>query len=377
MKKEEIKIEDFLNERTEDIQKLEKAINVSKKKSLLFQRLPFYKRRRTRSNIRKKMKRCRKRQRHILKTHVWYAKRFKMIKINNISLPLARNLKSNKYIYKSQERGFIFDETYKTIKIKKINETNYNYLEKNTIHLVKTEIGIIEIIITNNFLIELLPEFFGSSDVEACLSLIKVKNNLLEQFSDNIEHDLINGIPCFIKSSSEFETGKILLKKCDVMDIWKMMIKNGVIPICIEELYRISIENKFMIFPFDDINSFFYKHYEDKINDTFLQKYHRTPASKKVKINEKDLYIYTLKKIYYYIFELKKGVLSKNAVIYDKTNLIIGKVIRGSFCFTSGRSRGICYLNILTEQNFEFKAKNYNSDTIYNLIILKQLKFVK
>ncbi|EQB60908.1 hydrolase (alpha beta hydrolase superfamily) [Vairimorpha apis BRL 01] len=329
MKKEEIKIEDFLNERTEDIQKLEKAINGSKKKSLLFQRLPFYKRRRTRSNIRKKMKRCRKRQRHILKTHVWYAKRFKMIKINNISLPLA----------------------------------------------LKTEIGIIEIIITNNFLIEFLPEFFGSSDVEACLSLIKVKNNLLEQFSDNIEHDLINGIPCFIKSSSEFETGKILLKKCDVMDIWKMMIKNGVIPICIEELYRISIENKFMIFPFDDINSFFYKHYEDKINDTFLQKYHRTPASKKVKINEKDLYIYTLKKIYYYIFELKKGVLSKNAVIYDKTNLIIGKVIRGSFCFTSGRSRGICYLNILTEQNFEFKAKNYNSDTIYNLIILKQLKF--
>lgn len=43
MKKEEIKIEDFLNERTEDIQKLEKAINGSKKSHYCFKDCHFIK----------------------------------------------------------------------------------------------------------------------------------------------------------------------------------------------------------------------------------------------------------------------------------------------------------------------------------------------
>lgn len=377
MKKDEIKIEDFLHERTDDIQKLETAINSSKKKSLLFQRLPFYKRRRTRSNIRRKTKPCRNKSRHILRTHVWYAKRFKMIKINNVSLPLTRNIKSSKYIYKSQKRGFIFDETYKKIKINKIEDSIYKNYEKNIVHLVNTENGIIEIVITDNLLIEFIPNLLESNNEKACLSVIKIKDELLDQFSKDIELDLINGNPCFIKSSSKFETGKILLKQCDVMDTWNQMIKNGVIPICIEELYRIGIENDYLIYPFDCVNSHFFKNYENKLNDIFLQKYNRTPASKKVKINEADLYIYSTEKIYYYVFELKKGVLTKNAIIYNQSNDVIGKVIRGSFCFTVGKSRGLCYLSFLANENNEFKAKNLQSENLYDIIIKKQVEFVK
>ncbi|TBT96557.1 putative POP1-like ribonuclease, partial [Hamiltosporidium magnivora] len=127
----------FITAREFEIKEMEDSLSKSTKKSQLFQRLPFYKRRRTRNydtrntpKIHKKYLkklylnrfRNRKLKFNYLPTHIWYAKRFKMIDLFNSKLPYKRNIKSDKFIYKSLERGFIFDESFKRIAVFKRNE---------------------------------------------------------------------------------------------------------------------------------------------------------------------------------------------------------------------------------------------------------------
>jgi hypothetical protein len=384
MQNNDINIEEFVKDRESDIRMLEKAINNSKKKTMYFQRLPFYKRRRTRSNFVKKNKSTRQKHRHILKTHVWYAKRFKMIKVEGIGLPLVRNQKSSKYIYKSQDRGFIFDESFKKIRIYSVNDSIINLFDvdknvKNLIQLVKSDKGYVEVIVTDLhfILISSLIDFNDKSVIktlDCCISFIKIHENTIKNISQDIDASLSEDLSFFVRNSEEYEVGKLFILKKDVMDMWGTLIKKGCIPVSIDEVQRLALENSYMTYPFDDVNSVMFRCLENVVNTDIMDKYERTPKSKKVEINSDDLFINTNKEVHFYAFELEKGVLTKNGLIFSEKDDILGRVIRGGFCYTRGRSRGLCYLYKECNIEDKFIAKNYNHENRYELRIIKHIK---
>lgn len=409
MVEKEIKPIDFVKERAMEIQLIEVAIESNRKKSMLFQRLPFYLRRRSRSHEKrmKKRKNIRKKDRHGLRTHTWYAKRFEMLKVWDTAIPLRRRMKSDKFIYKSQHRGFIFDESYKKVIIynrPKDEIFGIDFSLENVIQEIKYENVIFEVVVTKEYLTVISLDFNRIKEelelnlveygrIECCLSIMKADS----LFSNEINEDTIrfsklllskrnidineilknnsNEI-IYIKSLSPFESGKIFLKRKMILDFWQKISNTGIIPVCVEELQRLALENDYMIYPFDYPNTEIYKDFEESYVKPIKDKYIRTPKSKKMNIDINSMYIHTMKEISFCIFEMEKGSTDRCAFIFDEEK-IIGRVIRSRFCFTKGLCKGICYLFQDTEEEEEFYTKNLNSNSFNQIKIVKVLKDIK
>ncbi|RVD92192.1 hypothetical protein TUBRATIS_13210 [Tubulinosema ratisbonensis] len=91
---------EFIEARSKEINLLEENISKKRKKTMLFQRLPFFLRRRTQSYKPKKRK---TRKKSFLTTYI--GKRFFVTD----TLPIKRRLKSSKFVYKSK-KVFLFYE---------------------------------------------------------------------------------------------------------------------------------------------------------------------------------------------------------------------------------------------------------------------------
>lgn len=122
----------YANNRMEEIKEIEAEIANRKQNKMLFQRLPFHKRRRTASFDERRLpreyrraSRLPKRKRKaaarrvggsFLRTHVWFAKRFSMVSLLDTKLPLKRRQKSDKFIHSAlKTRGVLYDESYRSI----------------------------------------------------------------------------------------------------------------------------------------------------------------------------------------------------------------------------------------------------------------------
>ncbi|ORD99976.1 hypothetical protein A0H76_2564 [Hepatospora eriocheir] len=111
-------VDEFVNSRSKEIKEIEKSIETKKKQSLIWQRLPHYKRRRNRNYDKRHTKKVkpRKKDRHVLRTHTYFAKRFFMLKLKDkLSIPLNRRVKSDKFIYKFSLRLLVFDESFRGV----------------------------------------------------------------------------------------------------------------------------------------------------------------------------------------------------------------------------------------------------------------------
>ncbi|CAD26325.1 hypothetical protein [Encephalitozoon cuniculi GB-M1] len=402
MAEREINPIDFAQERAKEIQLIEAAIETNRKKSMMFQRLPFYLRRRLRSHEKrmKKKKRPRKKDRHGLRTHVWYAKRFEMVKTWKTSVPLRRRMKSSKFIYKSQRRGFIFDESYKDVVV--YNRPNTEILGidfslENVVQKIKHGNIVFEAIVGKRFLIiltagveeaELNVGLDEHSRIECCLSLIQADSLFLDKMDDEagglsrvlshkkkigVDEAALGGYDAivFVRSLSESESGKILLKRSMVMGFWQDVINAGIIPVCIEELQRLALENNYMVYPFDYPTCKPYRDFEQSYIEPVKRKYERTPRSKKMDLNTDLMYIYTEDRVVFAVFELEKGCAERCAFILDEDNSIVGRVIRGGFCFTRGLCRGLCYMLCNVKEDDEFYSKNLNSSSFNQIKITK------
>ncbi|EOB13913.1 hypothetical protein NBO_52g0004, partial [Nosema bombycis CQ1] len=285
---------------------IEAAINNTRKKSMLFQRLKFYQRRRSRSYMRKKTN-TRRKDRHVLRTHTWYSKRFKMIKIFNCHLPFTRNMKSSKYIYKSLKRGFVFDQTYKQTKLFKKNDTHFltRYakecsLIKKQINNEEIEVGVIGEYLIISYIKEVIDEniFDGLefvSNIECSFLLINVPDNF------NLKPE---GLDLFYLKNEQ-KGGVIFVSKQKAMDTWKWLIKQSIMPVSITELERITLEEGTMNYPFDCVQSEYFKEYEKTVNKDIIEKYERTPKGKRVEIDIKDFFLFSDdKNLKYFYFEL-------------------------------------------------------------------------
>ncbi|AFN83434.1 hypothetical protein EROM_080110 [Encephalitozoon romaleae SJ-2008] len=406
MAEREIIPTNFVEERAKEIQFIETAIESNRKKSMMFQRLPFYLRRRLRSHEKriKRKKHMRKKDRHGLRTHVWYAKRFEMLKVWNTSIPLRRRMKSSKFIYKSQNsRGFVFDESYKDVVVYSRPDEEVFGIDfdlKSVVQNIRHGSIVFEAIVTEKFLIiitsdleemESIASLEEHSRIECCLSLIQVDGLFLDEIDGarrfakalshkkkgQIDEAVINECDdaIFVKSLSESESGKILLKRNMVMNLWQDIINAGIVPVCVEELQRLALENDYMVYPFDYPTSRLYRDFERSHVEPIKRKYERTPKSKKMELNINLMYIYTDASVEFVSFELEKGFADRCAFIFNENEDVVGRVIRGGFCFTKGLCRGLCYILCDVEEGDEFYSRNLNSSSFSQIKVTKVFRW--
>lgn len=372
MNEETINVSTFVNDRLDDIKYIETALNNSRKKTMLFQRLKFYKRRRSRSYI-KKSKNTRRPQRHILKTHIWYSKRFKMIKVFNCSLPLTRNIKSDKYIYRSLHRGFVFDESFKKTEVYKRNDGHFltEDVEENILSIKHSKNEQIEVVLMDEYIIVSYIEqvidrsiFEGLEYVSAfdCTFLIiKANPEMSKEFSFTK--------PFFVSDGKD--RGKIFVSRQQAMIIWQDLIKKSLVPVSLRELERIALEEQAFNYPFDCVQSQYFREYEKILNKEIIDKYQRTPKGKKVKIDVNDLFIFR-EDVEYFFFEHSKGTSEKNSLIIQGGD-VVGRVVRSGFSFTRGRCRGLGFVYKKLSDDIILKCKNLGEEIEHEIKVLKWL----
>jgi hypothetical protein len=385
----------FIKSRAEEVKQIESSIEKTTKKTMLFQRLPFHKRRRTnnhdtRRTPKRHIKRHRRRRlnKSHLRTHVWYAKRFFMAEMWGCKIPVKRAEKSDSFIYKSRERGYMFDESYKRVLVFQkshsslVNSDQTFVVQKIVINNIECEV-----VVTNLFIIlvtfdldEVVDlfkkemEFF--KEIDCVISLYKGKDPtacLNEGIEETLVDDyLLSGNEdgyFFVKAKGKMLNGKIFMSKSKVMSVWQKLVIKGVIPICINELLRLSLENRELVFPFDYPYTSLYKQYEEGMYKQVEEKHNRTPPSKRVNYSKNGIdhpfYIPEVEGGRVYFFEMKKGCLERCAVISNGEK-VIGYVVRGAYCFSIGRSRGVCYIK---EKSKRYFGRNINSKTDYEISI--------
>lgn len=418
---EDINAVEFVESRSLEIQSIEDSIKKSNKKTMLFQRVPFYKRRRNRNYDKKKSKKFtyRKRDRNFLRTHNFYAKRFFMLKLDKTGIPITRHIKSSKFIYKTKDQGFIFDESFRGVseyllsdilnynnKLEKCENNNilnneselvaYDTISNNKNSILKHyPLGIDEVSIDdlknlvdfkilnkiqylNNEFEAIITEssFFiiGKSiknlnpvNYYCSFSILKNKNvnlqNLIKNFNVNKKEVLH-----FLSFNNEIESEKILCKRNQVMELWQIFINNKIIPICLNEINRIYLESDKMSV-YDNIKSNLFLKIEEKINEDIIKKFERTPKSKKMDFDLKKLFLFSEPCFKYFIFQVIKGNIENCAEIFDDDK-IIGRVIRGGYKFTNGKCYGLGFFTC------EFNFKNNNIfDEVFFMKNLKQKNF--
>lgn len=416
---------ELIEARSKEIQFIEESIKKSNKKTMLFQRLPFYKRRRNRNYDKRASKKFtyRKKDRHFLRTHTYYAKRFFMLKLdikgngengieryNDISIPLKRRIKSDKYIYKSQDRGFLFDESFRggfyydtnefmpeilRFRSESITSINENKIELiptltkvslcalstaidlNKYDQVQTIDNLYDVILTKSNIY-----IIGAFLVDCCvtpkpmssiLSIWKKENYGFYELKDLKEYQI------YPDNQGNIQNYKILCERSQVMNIYQILISNSIIPICLEEIYRISIESDQMTV-YDNIKSEIFNLIEKSTNKEIVAKYNRTPKSKKQELETDELYISKdLNFSYggnpkYCVFSASKGSPERGGYLY-RGELCVGRVIRSAYKFTKGKCFGLCaiYQNEYNsiELGNELSCKNIGQSNFYSVEIVK------
>ncbi|KAI4292272.1 hypothetical protein PAPHI01_1563 [Pancytospora philotis] len=343
MRDEVINTVEFLKARSQEIAAMEKSLDVTHKTSLAWQRLPYYKRRRNRNYDKRMNKKFthRPKDRHALRTHTFYAKRFFMLKVGAYSIPLRRRLKSAKFIYKSQARGFFFDESfrgaycYSTADAKALCSKDKSCCLADVdfnAHSVVQYIGNrCEAIVDGDRLI-LIGEPLSIQPIETidCSVSVLSKKELI--FKDSQLYKIHSAV-------HPIETHKILCKRSEIMKLFEDLANAGLIPVCYEEIARLALENDCMTV-YDEVSSPLYAAIENSINEEIVDKYNRTPASKKQAYDTSKLFLQAEPAGTYFIFRVPKGAAERAAEIY-LNGMLVGHVVRSAYKFASGFCCGL------------------------------------
>jgi len=438
---EDINTIDFIQSRSKEIQAIEDSINKTSKKTMLFQRLPFYKRRRNRNYDKRQLKKFsyRKRDRHFLRTHNYYAKRFFMLKVENFSIPFRRRLKSSKYIYKSQDRGFIFDESFRgatEYKREDIFDNNsvgspikdVKGCENDTIlveeflskidgskRIQQYSYGIVQQV-DNEYEIVFKKEsviLIGKKlnivgcPIDCVFSVInkdRLEEILESPSSPNMKYSFYKAKCGYSTQESienkSLETYKIFCVRSEAMNIYQKMINAGVVPICLLEIHRLALENNILTV-YDNVSSALFKKIEKSSCRDIIEKYNRTPPSKRQEYNLNLLFLSNERVYKYFIFKILKGTADAAAEIFSESQVefsedtggfsciygdSVGRVVRSEYKFGSGKCFGLgffkkpseivgccfepeCDLTLCIGK--KFLCKNLSQNNFYELEIVR------
>lgn len=455
---DDINATNFVDARSFEIQKLEAELQTSRKKTMLFQRLPFHKRRRTRDKHVNKRRFSRRRNTRQREKLVYYHKRFEMINLLGVYLPLQRREKSDSFIYKSEHRGYAWIEHYKKAFVyEKSTETqSLNALESVEIDLtegsklLETQINELKddcmTVITDNEQYEVYkhgtfivvisigsPRFSGYRFVKELgvpISLMKGVNSFMcdienmftsflnnaqvitlqlekpddigeLQVYDNLDPETLNinvqgaSISTLSKERLKYKkedeivtfTNVLVIPRMDSIERYKFIVskdllrelhdfivKAGIVPVSLSELFRIGLEHKELIYPFDCPSSPLFRIYEKVAYSPEMEKWRRTPPGKRINYEKfgsndpwflpSNFYDNFLCTAY---FEVPKGSAKRMGLVYEG-DCIVGYVLRASYCYKIGKCRGVCVLRRGVEG--DYKIRNTNSKDFMEMNIV-------
>lgn len=379
--RETINSVEFVKARAEEIRRLEELIETTRKKTMLFQRLPFHKRRRCRSF------RCRGRRPRTSGINSWLAKRFRMIKIYGTKLPLQRYAKSDSFIYKSFERGFLFYESHKKAYVFEkgcfsfsafecFNTERYTVVVSmdhvpcgmSPVGCLDTPIAVMGnvcmargVYATDRDMRSEWCEVAKTLDeyIDCC---VKSENNAASS------HDAL--VFAFVESLGTLEKGRIFVQKSHLMSLWQKMTLKGFIPVSIDELLRIGLETKTLVFPFDYAHTVFFREYERERMAPVVAKYNRTPVAKKPRVTSDVVCFEHFEGGRLLFFDVPCGKVRRCASVFCE-DVKVGSVLRSAYCYSIGRVRGICMIED-GKENGVLCAKNIENPNKLIQIALSQ-----
>lgn len=401
MEHRDINVVDLVEARSKEIQLIEESIKATNKKTMLFQRLPFYKRRRNRNYDQRKSKKFsyRKKDRHFLRTHTYYSKRFFMLNLGKVSIPVARRVKSSKYIYKSQERGFVFDESfrggavYDKDYVLGLDDSGDDHSDSTCI-LESHPLGVNHIsvrdllsqvdLLRHNEVQSINNEYeaiITESSIVVVGKVLRAGGRPLECVFSVLRHSGVGQVlslkSTYKNNSGGLESYKILCRRSEAMEIYQKLVSNNIIPICLSEIHRLSLEND-VLSVYDNVSSGLYRSIEAGVNAEIVSKYERTPKSKKQSYDLSRLYLSEETPAVYFIFKVAKGSVSSCAEIFDDDECI-GRVVRSAYKFGEGRCFGLGFLRKSFASKIEylfspgrvFFCKNLTQSNYYEISITK------
>ncbi|KAI5171796.1 hypothetical protein NEFER03_1101 [Nematocida sp. LUAm3] len=300
------------NKRGEEITRIEREIDGKRKKKMLFQTLPFHKRRRTASFDERRLpkkdrrgernKRRRVKQRIALspdklRAHTWYSKRFCMYKNLDVFLPIKRNMKSDSFISAAiKTRGVLFDISYWKVSFcppeKKIfsslgralsfslpNERKEELvypleddINKQSASIEENTLNSANINVDRHIVLEdekgespsiCTDVDFKKSETQEdlCLFLLMGKRKIYEGSAyyncDSLEEilswrkeDCKKSAPYMVVRMDE-EKAVLVMKKEACMEVLDKCVRGGVVPCSVLELFRIGTEKQKIVYPYD------------------------------------------------------------------------------------------------------------------------------
>lgn len=371
---------EFVKARAEEIRRLEELIETTQKKTMLFQRLPFHKRRRCRSF------RCRRRRPRTSGIKTWLAKRFRMIKIYGTELPLQRYAKSDSFIYKSFERGFLFYESHKKAYVFEKGSLSLSACEcfetgryvvvvsMDDVPCGASPVGCLDtpIAVLGNVCIGQGVYKTGRDMRSEWCAAEKTLDDYIDCCFANAEHAASSEealVFAFAESQGTLERGRIFVQRSHLMSLWQKMVLKGFIPVSIDELLRIGLETRTLVFPFDHAHTALYREYERERIAPVVAKYNRTPAAKKPRVTGDIVCFEHLAGGRLLFFDVPCGKVQRCADVFCG-DARVGSVLRASYCYSIGRVRGICMIEHGKEDGALY-AKNIGSPKLIQITLLQ------
>lgn len=342
MNKNTIDIEEFVNAREKEINAMEKSIKTTNRVSLPFQMVPHYARRRNHSFMKRvhAFKR-RTRQRFMLKTHIYFAKRFSMMKLQEkprLSIPWIRNVKSKGLITKAHKIGYFVEESFKKI----TQTTNYDMFGSQIRPgcFVTTP----DADFVNNEGVIYKISMHEIAEEKQDFSVFKLIQTDKTEFAKIMT--VINkhkGI-CFknSKKSDLFNTYLLLCKPENTMEMLLDLQKIFLRLITVHEISTVATETM-TLSQYDYVHTGIFKRLDETICREIAEKYNRTPVGKRTAYDLNKLPLYTEKPVHYIKFKIPRGRAERSAKITNGTE-VVGKVIRSEYKRSSGINCGIGFL---------------------------------
>lgn len=380
---------EYANARAEEIKEIEKSISETKKKKMLFQTLPFHKRRRTASfderrlpkelrraarTKRRRVKQTVKDQKNLLKAHTWYAKRFTMYKRGDMYVPFKRHSKSDSFIAKSlQTRGVLCDISYNRVYVSKEKcESRVQYTgaynraiiwntteenrpsgeEKKEDRFLDSTIIITEKISEVNSKIEMFKEIEGLSVFEIFGSqLLFAKTSYVN--CQSVESLLSSAELSYI-CLRYIDKSFILVARRHCMELLQKAVVGGIVPCGILELQRIAAETGKVVYPYEIPMHVQGSAFLEHMHNIEKEEQERKPKGKKDVIFL-PTYEEKLKNQTMILFVADKGSFPCRSVVVQSSKTadfdmdgeeeIVGEVGRSSFSFKKGRTVGLAYIS--------------------------------
>ncbi|OAG31663.1 hypothetical protein NEDG_00138 [Nematocida displodere] len=380
---------EYANARMKEIEEIEKEIGQQKKNKMIFQTLPFHKRRRTAAFDERRLPRaCRRGERHKkrktqtrrehghkLKTHTFHAKRFSMYNSLGTHLPFRRTCKSEKFIKAALvTRGVVSDISYHTLYYFE-NAAPPTSLAPTTIYPAGERVrmyttpketfiltdkhssyqeGIKEDVVcvdrVSLFEIHGAQRLFTKSELVNCQSIRDIDAPGAYIYFQ----DLLEGPAGGRGSTKPPAKGLLVVSHSNCMAMLQKMIVEGIVPCSVLELLRVGAECDRAIYPFDMPSTPRGLDLLQHLKEEEREEIARKPKSKQPTIYH-PLFIRELEDSKPYLFIAAKGSFPRGSPVIvakkeeesfemDGTEAVVGEVGRSCFSFTRGRTVGVLYL---------------------------------